>query len=167
MNPADSAAKTRPGRGRATRSTDGGAAPRRNSTTSTGPTGSAGSAGSAGLTEALRGLAGAAGERVVTAATGRMGATTERLVRYAERGGPTGAAAKAGAGRLAEGASPAKAGLAAGLAAVKERVRTALGRGGGAKEKLKVTNIVESIEVGVPRRVAYDQWTRFEDFPGS
>ncbi|MEE6311692.1 SRPBCC family protein [Plantactinospora veratri] len=94
-----------------------------------------------------------------------MGATTERLVRYAERGGPTGAAAKAGAGRLAEGASPAKAGLAAGLAAVKERVRTALGRGGGAKEKLKVTNIVESIEVGVPRRVAYDQWTRFEDFP--
>ncbi|GIG92822.1 SRPBCC family protein [Plantactinospora endophytica] len=123
-------------------------------------------AGSNGLVEALRGLAGAAGERMVSGATSRIGGTTDRLARYAERGGPAGAAAKAGAGRLAEGASPMKAGLAAGLAAVKERVRTALGRsGGGAEQKLKVTNIVESIEVGVPRRVAYDQWTRFEDFP--
>ncbi|MGI5149004.1 SRPBCC family protein [Plantactinospora sp. CA-294935] len=122
-------------------------------------------AGSAGLTEALRGLAGAAGEHVVAAATSRIGGTTDRFVRYAERGGPAGAAAKAGAGRLAGGSSPVRAGLAAGLAAVKERVRTALGRGGGAEQKLKVTNIVESIDVGVPRRLAYDQWTRFEDFP--
>jgi uncharacterized membrane protein len=30
---------------------------------------------------------------------------------------------------------------------------------------LKVTNIVEQIDVGVPRRVAYNQWTRFADFP--
>ncbi|MEN3611008.1 SRPBCC family protein [Plantactinospora sp. ZYX-F-223] len=139
MSPATDAAKSRPTGGRAARS--------------------------AGLTEALRGLAGAAGEHVLAAATSRVGGTTDRLVRYAERGGPAGAAAKAGAGRLAEGSSPVQAGLAAGLAAVKERVRTALGRGGGAKEKLKVTNIVESIEVGVPRRLAYDQWTRFEDFP--
>lgn len=121
-------------------------------------------AGSAGLTEALRGLAGAAGEHVVTAATSRIGGSTDRLVQYAERG-PSGAAAKAGAERLAKGSSPVKAGLAAGLAAVKKRVRTALGRGGSAEQKQKVTNIVESIDVGVPRRLAYDQWTRFEDFP--
>jgi hypothetical protein len=40
------------------------------------------------------------------------------------------------------------------------------GGGGGSKGKsLKVTNIVERIDVGVPVRLAYDQWTRFTDFP--
>ncbi|MFE6648632.1 SRPBCC family protein [Nocardioides sp. NPDC057772] len=32
-------------------------------------------------------------------------------------------------------------------------------------KKLKVTNIVESIDVPVSREVAYEQWTRFEEFP--
>jgi uncharacterized membrane protein len=31
--------------------------------------------------------------------------------------------------------------------------------------KLKLTNIVEDIDVGVPKDVAYDQWTQFTDFP--
>lgn len=38
--------------------------------------------------------------------------------------------------------------------------------GGGGGDFGKVTNIVEHIDVGVPVRVAYDQWTRFTDFPG-
>ncbi|GLW65523.1 hypothetical protein Arub01_37670 [Actinomadura rubrobrunea] len=37
------------------------------------------------------------------------------------------------------------------------------GRGGG--KKIKVTNIVEHIDIGAPRRMVYDQWTQFEDFP--
>jgi uncharacterized membrane protein len=40
------------------------------------------------------------------------------------------------------------------------------GGGGQGKQSDKVTNIVEQIDVGVPVRVAYDQWTRFTDFPG-
>ncbi|TPQ16985.1 SRPBCC family protein [Streptomyces sporangiiformans] len=52
---------------------------------------------------------------------------------------------------------------------VKEKLKDAvpgLGGGkGGTKSKLKVTNIVEQIDVGVPLSLAYDQWTRFEDFP--
>ncbi|MER6936526.1 SRPBCC family protein [Nocardioides sp. NPDC127514] len=32
-------------------------------------------------------------------------------------------------------------------------------------KKLKVTNIVESIDVPVSRDVAYEQWTQFEEFP--
>jgi len=36
-------------------------------------------------------------------------------------------------------------------------------RNGG--KKLKVTNIVESIDVPVSREVAYEQWTQFEEFP--
>jgi hypothetical protein len=41
------------------------------------------------------------------------------------------------------------------------------GNGGsdGGGKKLKATNIVESIDVGVPVSVAYNQWTEFEDFP--
>src|SRR5690606_32874322 len=38
--------------------------------------------------------------------------------------------------------------------------------GGGGGDFGKVTNIVEHIDVGVAVRVAYDQWTRFTDFPG-
>ncbi|MFC6021440.1 SRPBCC family protein [Plantactinospora solaniradicis] len=118
------------------------------------------------LRSALRDLAEAAGERVVSATTDRMGAATDRFARYAEGGGPGLAATAAGAKRLAEGSSPVKAGLSAGMAAAKERVKTALRRrGGNAKNKIKVTNIVETVDVGVPLRLAYDKWTRFEDFP--
>ena len=39
------------------------------------------------------------------------------------------------------------------------------GGGGGGGKKLKFTNIVETIDVGVPLRLAYDQWTQFDDFP--
>jgi hypothetical protein len=44
----------------------------------------------------------------------------------------------------------------------------ALPFGGSTKQggnKLKLTNIVEQIDVGVPIQVAYDQWTMFADFP--
>ncbi|MFI0367461.1 SRPBCC family protein [Actinomadura sp. 1N219] len=37
------------------------------------------------------------------------------------------------------------------------------GKGGG--KKVKVTNIVEHIDIGAPRRLVYDQWTRFQDYP--
>jgi hypothetical protein len=41
------------------------------------------------------------------------------------------------------------------------------GKGGGQTggKKVKVTNIVEEIDIGAPRRLVYDQWTRFQDFP--
>ncbi|MEV4757139.1 SRPBCC family protein [Micromonospora sp. NPDC049559] len=113
----------------------------------------------------LRNLAGAAGERLVSTATARIGSATSRLTEYADGGGPGRAAAAAGARKLAEGRSPARAGLSAGLAAGKEQLKAALGKGGGGSNKVKVTNIVESIDVGVPVRVAYNQWTRYEDFP--
>ena len=39
------------------------------------------------------------------------------------------------------------------------------GGGGGKGKKLKLTNIVETIDVGVPVQLAYNQWTQFADFP--
>jgi hypothetical protein len=67
---------------------------------------------------------------------------------------------------VAEGKGPVRSVLGAGFAGVKEKVTGLFGKGGGGgKQKLKLTNIVESVDVGVPLRLAYNQWTQFEDFP--
>jgi uncharacterized membrane protein len=118
----------------------------------------------------LRNLASAFGERAVQAVTERLTDATARLGEYAGRGGGPGLlAAATGAQRLAEGQSPVKAMLHAGLAGGKEKMMSALGggrgKGGQRGQKLKVVNIVEAIDVGVPVRVAYNQWTQFRDFP--
>ena len=81
---------------------------------------------------------------------------------------PVGKAAEKGAEKLAEGQSPIKAGLSGAATGVKEQVKDVFTGGGGSKSSnrggKKVTNIVETIEVGVPISVAYNQWTQFEDW---
>ncbi|MFI6130977.1 SRPBCC family protein [Micromonospora sp. NPDC051141] len=117
----------------------------------------------------LRNLASAIGERAVQVVTERVTGATGRLSEYAKQGGGPGlVAAATGAQKLADGQSPLKAMFHAGLAGGKEKLMSAFGGGKGGKgggKKLKVTNIVETIEVGVPVRVAYNQWTTFGDFP--
>lgn len=122
-------------------------------------------------------------ERLLSTVTDRALATVSdkvqnasgRLTEYAGGGGNGLLAAVTGAQKLAEGKSPVKAALSGGWAgakqvvkdkatSIKETITGGKGRGGGGK-KLKVTNIVESIDVGVPVQVAYDQWTQFADFP--
>ncbi|MER7707119.1 SRPBCC family protein [Kitasatospora sp. NPDC097605] len=118
------------------------------------------------LMQQARNLAAAAGERAVAAATDKIAGTTSRLADYAERGG--GRPGDRGDGE-GGGTSPMRLMLAAGAAGVKQMVGNKLtgggGGGGGKGGKLKVTNIVEETEVGVPVRVAYNQWTQFQDFP--
>jgi uncharacterized membrane protein len=36
---------------------------------------------------------------------------------------------------------------------------------GQTANKVKITNIIEEIDVGAPRRLVYDQWTQFQEFP--
>jgi hypothetical protein len=59
--------------------------------------------------------------------------------------------------------------LGAGATSLKGLVANKLtgggGRGRGKGKKLKLTNITEEIDVGVPVRIAYNQWTQFQDFP--
>jgi hypothetical protein len=76
-------------------------------------------------------------------------------------------AAATGVKKLAEGKSPARALVGAAGKAVSGLLGRGGGGGGGGGrgKKLKVTNIVEQVDVGVPVRLAYDQWTRFTDFP--
>ena len=116
------------------------------------------------LVEEVEEFLGAAMERGVGAVGDKIGSVTERLTDYAASGG--GKALASGAKDLTEGKSPLRALTSAGLTNVKEKVsQTFGGGGGGSRNKIKVTNIVEHIDVGVPRRVAYNQWTEFEDFP--
>jgi uncharacterized membrane protein len=82
--------------------------------------------------------------------------------------GPMGKAAQKGMEKISEGDSPMKAGLSGAATGVKEQVKEVFtggsGGGGGGGKKQKVTNIVESVDVGVPVSVAYNQWTQFQDW---
>lgn len=116
-------------------------------------------------------LMAAFGEAAMASIADRIGGVTSRLTEFAERDGdPAKIAAAVGVEKLAAGKSPLSAGLSAGGAGLKAGVKQLFGRGGGdgkgkGKGKIKVTNIVEAIEVGVPVQVAYNQWTRLADFP--
>lgn len=140
-----------------------------------------GTDGSAGgqLRTSLQGLAGAVGSRVGSALAERVTQTAGRLNDYAEGNGNLKSAltggAKSVAGKAVEGVEekvPAAKMLGAGgkiketASRLKEGLKDAVGIGGqSGGNKQKVTNIVEEIDVGVPISVAYDQWTRFTDFP--
>jgi uncharacterized membrane protein len=111
-------------------------------------------------------LVGALGERAVGSVRDRVEGTAGRLAQYVEGGGGPGImAALTGARGLAEGKSPMRSMFGAGMAGLKEKVRGMFGGKGGGGKKLKVINIVESIDVGVPVKLAYNQWTQFADFP--
>lgn len=98
------------------------------------------------LMQELRELGKLAGQRALSSVTDRAGAAGRRLVRTA-----------AGKGKGLVSALP---GVSAGGGAE----QSGGGQGGG-EGSAKVTNIVEEIDVGVPVSVAYNQWTRFTDFP--
>lgn len=140
------------------------------------------------LKEAVQNLAGAMGERALSSVTNRLTNTTERLNDYAQGSGGGLISALTGSngdgnglgGKLADVTGNVK-GKAAGFMfkqagkQVKDKVKgvakgigNAVGLGGGngkTDKEFKFSNIVESIDVGVPVDVAYDQWTRFTDFP--
>jgi len=122
------------------------------------------------LKSEARSLVGALGDRAVASLRGKVEGATGRLTDYAEGGGGPGMmAALTGARNLAEGKSPGRSMFGAGLAGLKEKVTGLFRRRGGGKRggqrKLKLTNIVETIDVGVPLRPTYNQWTAYSDFP--
>ncbi|MBV8200148.1 MAG: cyclase [Acidobacteria bacterium] len=115
------------------------------------------------LKEEARGLIGALGDRAVASVRDKVEGAAGRLTDYVDDGGGPGLmAAVTGAKSMAEGKGPVRSMLGAGMKALTEKFR---GKGGGKGKNLKVTNIVESIDVGVPIRLAYNQWTQFADFP--
>jgi uncharacterized membrane protein len=95
---------------------------------------------------------------------------TEKLTDYAENGGPTAKALKEGAPDLIQG-KPLRGLAKAGFASVKGMVSKSVGGDGGKSggkgggKGLKVTNIVEQIDIGAPLELTYNVWTQFQDFP--
>jgi uncharacterized membrane protein len=102
------------------------------------------------------------GRRLVAYYEAKLERALRSLVAKAEQGGPLTKAALAGVRALSQGKSPIRALLSAGWTAVKETLAGIFGGLGGTG---RPTTIVEQIDIGAPRRLVYDQWTRFQDFP--
>jgi uncharacterized membrane protein len=122
------------------------------------------------LGEQLQGLASAFADRGVSVVTDRLDGLTNKM------SGTTGKTVK----NMAKGDSAPKAALKAGIetvkdsgvkgaSTIKDKVSEAVGgdSGGdsGKDKQLKFINIVEELDLPVPRAVAYQAWTQFEEFP--
>ena len=110
------------------------------------------------LGEQLQGLASAVADRGVSVVTDRLDGLTDKM------SGSAGKTVK----NMAKGDSAPKAALKAGVETVKDKVSEAVGGDSGGdkgKDKMKFINIVEELDLPVPRAVAYKAWTQFEEFP--
>jgi uncharacterized membrane protein len=118
------------------------------------------------LKSEARGLASALGAQAASSVLAKVEDAAGRLTDYVEDGGGSGlTAALTGAKNLAEGKGPLRSLLGAGTKAVKDKLGGSGGQGGAHGNNLKVTSIVESIDVGAPVELTYNQWTQFADFP--
>ncbi|MFC9129164.1 SRPBCC family protein [Streptomyces sp. NPDC057099] len=108
--------------------------------------------------------------RMLTGVGRKLGETTGKLTDIAEGNSPGFAKlALEGGKKIAEGKGPLRAALETGGSRIKDKVTGAFkGLGGKGKGKgssgSKPTVIIEHIDVGVPVRTAYDQWTQYQDF---
>ena len=110
----------------------------------------------------------ALGDKAKDSVTGKLSDLTDSLTNVADGGGVVGTAGKEGAKAAVQGDNPVGGALKGGFGKVKDKVKSALpgGGGGGGGKATKSTNIIETIDVGVPIDVAYNQWTQFQDFSG-
>ncbi|GFE19005.1 hypothetical protein Sgleb_70520 [Streptomyces glebosus] len=121
------------------------------------------------LKEELQHYLQARAEHAVTSLGHKVGESVGKLAEPGRgAGGLVNSLAKGGAA-LGEGKSPQQAALTAGAShfkdTVKDKVKGLFGKGRkGGGGKSKSVTIVEDIDVGVPVREAYDQWTQFQEF---
>ncbi|MEU5624767.1 SRPBCC family protein [Streptomyces tendae] len=100
------------------------------------------------LKDALGGYLSAAGHGLVGRAGERIGSLTDRLTESADGGGSEGGGDSGRGGGSRGGGSEG---------------------GGGSKSgggSVKATHIMETVDIGVPLRTVYDQWTQLQDFSG-
>ncbi|MFD3514667.1 SRPBCC family protein [Streptomyces sp. NPDC058657] len=110
--------------------------------------------------------------RILTGAGRKLGESTTKLNDIAEGNSPGFAKlALDGGKKIAEGKGPMRTAVELGAGHVKDKAKDAFSGLFGGKGKRKKGGgggkpivILETIDVGVPVRVAYDQWTRYEDF---
>ncbi|MET9969590.1 SRPBCC family protein [Streptomyces sp. NPDC006356] len=119
----------------------------------------------------LREYLAAQATRLLTGAGHKLGEATVKLTDIAEGRSPGFARLALDGGRkLAEGKGPLRGALELGAARARDTVAETLKnlRGGKGRRKggagRQPTVIIEYVDVGVPPRTAYDQWTRYQDF---
>jgi hypothetical protein len=117
------------------------------------------------LREVGQGALKALGDKVLGSVGDKLTGMTDKLESVAD-GGPIGKAVTKGAEAKAKGDNPLMAGVKGAAGGLKDKIS---GGGGGSSssggDATKSTNIIESIDVGVPVDVAYNQWTEFGAFP--
>ena len=119
------------------------------------------------LAEQGQQLLGLLAARAIDRAVESVEGLAERLIDHAQHGGPGLLAAITGGGD-AEAGPPLRTTVKAGVTGVSQSVKQAFaGVSGpcGRGRTTKTMNIAEQIDVGVAVRLAYDLWTRFQDFP--
>lgn len=123
------------------------------------------------LAEQGRQLLGLLAERAVDRAVESVEVLADRLIDHASHGGPGLLAAITGATADADARPPLHTTVKSGVTGMSASVRQALSGVAGARRTgrsapraVRTMNIAEQIDVGVPVRLAYDQWTRFQDF---
>ncbi|MFG2714216.1 SRPBCC family protein [Streptomyces goshikiensis] len=109
-------------------------------------------------------------ERLLVGAGRAMGRTTAHLNAVADGSSPgLKSLALDSARKIGKGRGPVRAVVEAGAKQAKDKaanaLRDRLGRRGGKPGRGRPTVILESVDVGVPVEDAYNQWTRYRDFP--
>ncbi|ULN46848.1 cyclase [Mycolicibacterium goodii] len=130
------------------------------------------------LRDAGQQLLGVMLQRAASSATDRVADFSDRLTNVAENGEGLRSLVRrpdrhdrddGDDGDDGDGGDGKGSGLGSMLGGLKDKVQNALGGGSkggkGGKKKLKLTNIVETLDVGVPLRTTYDLWTQFTEFP--
>ncbi|MEV0149812.1 MULTISPECIES: SRPBCC family protein [unclassified Nonomuraea] len=130
------------------------------------------------VASAVQDLAMALAERALSSITEKLEDMTGRLNEVAEGDGSglLGAITGGGGSGLLSaftgkegGFSPGKMLLKGAAKAVTGKIKDKIGLGGkggkGGKKKLKLTHIFETVDIGAPIRIVYNQWTQFQDFP--
>ncbi len=106
-------------------------------------------------------------EHVLTDLGHKLGEGISRLAEPADGTSRLAASLAKGGKALSEGKSPARAVSVMGGSQLKDavtgKVKSLFGKEGHGGKAKSVT-IAEDIDVGVPAREAYDQWTRFQEF---
>ncbi|MGW7490682.1 SRPBCC family protein [Streptomyces sp. NPDC054786] len=121
------------------------------------------------LKEELQHYLQARAEHAVTSLGHKLGESVGKLAEPGQGAGGLVSSLAKGGKALGEGKSPQQAALTAGAShlkdTVKDKVKGLFGKGRkGGGGKSKSVTIVEDIDVGVPVRDAYDQWTQFQEF---
>jgi uncharacterized membrane protein len=104
------------------------------------------------------------GDKAMDTVNDKVGGLTDKLTSIAD-GGPVGKAVGKAGEAAAKGDNPVVGGIKGAASGLKDKI-TGGGKGKGSKkDATSSTNIIESVDVGVPLKVAYNQWTEFGAFP--